>query len=73
MTLENASSGVKYVVEKITCENFYKARLWQLGFEEGAAFTFLRRYFSGGVIVSVEGAKIALGRDLCREITIRAC
>ena len=71
MSLAKCLPGRTYVVEKIDCAPSVKARLWQFGVTEGESVFVLRAFASGGAIITIDGAKIALGRDLCAKILMR--
>ena len=50
----------------------YLAQLGRLGLRPGAVFTVLRRCTGGGRIVSVAGARVALGRAVLQHVVAEA-
>jgi ferrous iron transport protein A len=46
-------------------------RLTSLGFTPGAPINMLQNYGSGPLVVSVRGARVALGREEARKICVR--
>lgn len=71
MTLDQAPRGVPLVLLRPDLPLPRARRLAELGLRPGAVVTVVRRTVGGGRIVGVADARVALGRDTLRRMTVR--
>lgn len=68
--LADMSVGSVVLIRSLNGGHRLNARLAVLGFTPGAPVTVMRNHGIGPMIVSVRGAKIALGRGEARQIMV---
>ncbi len=69
MPLTMARSGHTGAIKGITGKDDTKRYLESLGFIAGESITVVSE-INGGMILSVKGARVALGKDMARRIII---
>ena len=72
MDLTNAPFGTPLTLVGIDGAAGNRRRLATLGLREGASFRLLTRTIGGGRIVMVGGSRIALSRELVRQLRAHA-
>lgn len=70
MTLFEAECKKKYLVRNIKTAKDTARRLEALGLTENSPVELIRRARGGASIVKIRGARFALGRKICKEITL---
>jgi Fe2+ transport system protein FeoA len=55
----------------ISAEKAVASRLTSLGFTPGAAIEMTQNYGHGPLVVTIRGARVALGRQEARNITVQ--
>lgn len=70
-TLANLSRGETAFFLGFDAGREAAGRLTSLGFTPGAPISMLQNYGRGPLVVSVRGARVALGREEARKIVIR--
>ena len=68
--LADMSMGSEALIHSFMGGRNFKARLAALGFTPGAPVTIMRNHGFGPMIVSIRGARIALGRGEARRILV---
>lgn len=71
MTLNQAPLHELLVLVDADLEVGEARRLLRLGLRPGARLRLLQRLAGGGRVVSVEGARVALGHALLEKLTVR--
>ena len=69
-TLVDLSTGASGVVTRLRGGKDFAARVIALGLTIGAEVTVLQNYGRGPVIVTVRGARVALGRGEAQKIQV---
>ena len=69
--LNECEIGGRYVVAGVQVDEGITRRLEALGVNEGTPVNILNKKGSGSVIIKVRGTRLALGRRLSEEITVR--
>ncbi|NLP47397.1 MAG: hypothetical protein GX345_00460 [Clostridiales bacterium] len=69
--LSMLSKGQKGKVRTVKAGKTATKRLYELGFNTGAAFTVIKND-NGPIIVSLHGNKVALGRGLASKVLLEA-
>ena len=70
MTLHEGESEKSYVVTGLALPVALERRLEALGILEGTAITGLRKKPRGAMVISVRGARFAIGRQIAENITV---
>lgn len=69
MPLTMAKRGESYIIRRIGGKPDVRRHLENLGFVEGAEVTVVQE-IDGNIIVSVKGARIAIGKELAAKIIV---
>ncbi len=69
--LADMSMGSEALIHSFVGGHNFIARLATLGFTPGAPVTIMRNHGFGPMIVSIRGARIALGRGEARRIFVQ--
>jgi ferrous iron transport protein A len=69
--LAEMNMGSEAIIHSFRGGHEFVARLAALGFTPGAPVTVMRNHGFGPMIVSIRGARIALGRGEARRIIVR--
>ena len=70
MPLIYGDTGKRYIVQKISKNTQIRQHLSDLGIREGSDVKIIT-ILSGNMILDIMGARIALGKDLVRQIMVR--
>ncbi|MDR1791519.1 MAG: ferrous iron transport protein A [Propionibacteriaceae bacterium] len=70
MTLLRAPIGLPLVLDEVSTSPVAARRLLTFGLREGASLTLLQRTASGGRIALVGESRIALGKDVCKQLGV---
>ena len=71
MTLCEGKINQSYIVQSISLENAIQIRLKALGLTDGTSITVLNNKRGGSVIFSVRGTRLAVGKEIAKEIKIQ--
>ncbi|MBO4980665.1 MAG: ferrous iron transport protein A [Lachnospiraceae bacterium] len=71
MTLSEAKKDVTYCIDGLFVEPSITRRLQALGLNDGTFVKVLNRKKKGAMIIQVRGTRLALGRHISSNITIR--
>lgn len=71
MTLCDGKINHSYIVQSISLENATQIRLKALGLTDGTSITILNNKRGGSVIFTVRGTRLAVGRQIAKEIEIQ--
>lgn len=70
MTLDQAPRGVPLVLRRPDLPVPLSRRLAELGLRAGAVVTVVRRTAGGGRIIGIGDARVALGRQTLRQVSV---
>lgn len=70
MTLCDGKMNHSYIVGSISLENATQIRLKALGLTDGTSITILNNKRTGSVIFTVRGTRLAVGKQIAKEIEI---
>lgn len=71
MTLKDSKKGSIYVVEESRLKQPTKRRLEAMGLIEGTRIRKLNEAADGAIIFIVRGTRLAIGKDLAKDIIVR--
>lgn len=70
MTLKDAHQGKPYTVEAVLLPEGLKRRLSILGMTAGSSVELIRKKYSGAEIISIRGARYAIGRKIAENVLV---
>jgi ferrous iron transport protein A len=70
MTLCDGKNNHSYIVQSISLESATQIRLKALGLTDGTNITILNNKRGGSVIFTVRGTRLAVGKQIAKEIEI---
>lgn len=70
MTLKDAHQGKRYIVEAVLLPEGLKRRLSILGMTAGSCVELIRKKYSGAEIISIRGARYAIGRKISENVLV---
>lgn len=70
MTLKDAHQGKRYIVEAVLLPEGLKRRLSILGMTAGSRVELIRKKYSGAEIISIRGARYAIGRKISENVLV---
>ena len=71
MFLNMADRGREYRIKRIKADEETLKRAAELGIRENGRICVEKKFFTGGVIVNVDGSRYALGRKFLYAIEVR--
>lgn len=71
MTLYDARKGAEYLIEGLYVEPSITRRLQALGLNDGTMIKVLNRKKHGALIIQVRGTRLALGKHISSNITVK--
>jgi ferrous iron transport protein A len=71
LSLDGIKTGEQAVFLSICAEKGITSRLTSLGFTPGVALEMTQNYGYGPLVVTIRGARVALGRQEARSITVQ--
>ena len=73
MILSKAENNKFYVVKKIVAKETDKRKLYKLGVYLKQKILLVTKIAGGGVIISVEGADMIIGKNVADKIWVQLC
>ncbi len=73
MILSRAKTKRSYIVNKITALEKDKRKLYKLGVFKKVKIYLVEKIAGGGVIVSVSGSDIIIGKKVAEKIEVNQC
>ncbi len=70
LSLDTVKRGEQAVFLSVRGEKGVASRLTSLGFTPGAALEMTQNYGRGPLVVTIRGARVALGRQEAKNITV---
>ena len=71
LSLAEVKTGEHAIFQSISAERAVASRLTALGFTPGATLEMTQNYGHGPLVVTIRGARVALGRQEAKNITVQ--